>query len=159
MKIICPQKNNRLVVKLSFLIMLVPFVSFAQTDSCTFFGNKPIYPYYHPEPKNAKNFYTIKSDFRKVITAKTNFDGIITVTFFINYHGETGYYSTKLCDLNYQEIQENKEIEVLCSQALAAVKQSGPWQAAVDEKNKTLNTRKFYSFRFNKGNLVEILPK
>jgi hypothetical protein len=139
--------------------MIAPFISFAQTDSCAFFGNRAIYPYYNPEPKNSKNFYTIKNDFRKIITAKTNFDGIISVIFFINYKGETGYYSTKLCDLNYQELPEANDIKELCSQVLTAVEQSGPWIAPVDDKNKTLNSRKFYSFRFNKGNLIEILPK
>lgn len=147
------------MLKLSLFILLVPFISFAQLDSCTFFGNRPIYPYYNPEQKNSKNFHTIKNDFRKVITAKTNFDGIITVIFFINYKGETGYYSTKLCDLNYQNLTETVELNLLCSQVLTAVKQSGPWIAAVDDKKQTLNSRKFYSFRFNKGNLIEILPK
>lgn len=129
-------------------------------DSCSFFGNRPIFPYYHPtSPSNGKDFYTVKKEFLKTINAQTNFNGIIAVNFFINYKGETDFYSTQICDLNYKVLTISRDIELLCSQILHAVKQTSPWRPALDEKKNPINSRKFYSFRFNNGTLIEILPK
>lgn len=140
--------------------MFVYSISFSQTDSCAFFGNKPIFPYYHPTPpNNGKDFYTVKKEFRNTIIAKTTFNGIITVNFFINYNGDTDFYTTQICDLNYKPLHITKDIEVLCAQILQAVKQTSPWKPLLDENKKPINCRKFYSFRFNKGTLIEILPK
>lgn len=160
MKIICRKKNNYLLFKLTILSLFVYTISFSQTDSCAFFGNKPIFPYYHPiPPNNGKDFYTIKKEFRKTITAKTNFNGIITVNFFINYNGETDFYTFQICDLNYTPLIITTEIEPLCAQILLAVKQTSPWKPSLGEKKNSINSRKFYSFRFNNGILIEILPK
>ena len=160
MKIICPQKNSYLSFKLTIILLFVYGISFSQTDSCSFFGNKPIFPYYYPtSPNNGKDFYTIKKEFRKIITAQTNFNGIITVNFFINCKGETDFYKTQLCDLNYQPLLITKDIELLCSQILQAVKQTSPWKHQLDEQRNPINSRKFYSFRFSNGKLIEILPK
>ncbi len=160
MKIICLQKNSCLSFKLTIIALFVYNISFAQTDSCSFFGNKPIFPYYHPtSPSNGKDFYTIKNEFHKSITAQTNFNGIITVIFFINYKGETDFYKTQLCDLNYQPLTISMDIELLCSQILKAVKQTSPWKPKLDDQQNPINSRKFYSFRFNNGKLIEILPK
>lgn len=160
MKIIYLRKNNYLVFKLTILLLFAFNISFSQKDSCEFFGDKLIYPYYHPAPtSNRKDFYTIKKEFRNTITAKTNFNGIITIIFFINYKGETNYYTTQVCDLNYKSLNINNDIELLCEQILLAVKQMSPWKPALDEKKNPINLRKFYSFRFNNGTLIEILPK
>lgn len=160
MKIICRKKNNHLALKLTLVSLLVYGNTFSQKDSCTFFGNKPIFPYYYPiPPNNGKDFYTIKKEFRKTITAKTDFNGIITVNFFINYKGETDFYTTQICDLNYTPLIITTEIEPLSAQILLAVKQTSPWKPSLDEKKNTINSRKFYSFRFNNGTLIEILPK
>jgi hypothetical protein len=160
LKIIYPRKNNYANLKLTVILLFVYGISFSQTDSCAFFGNKPIFPYYYPtSPTNGKDFYTVKKEFRKIITAQTNFNGIITVNFFINYKGETDFYKTQLCDLNYQPLSVTKDIEVLCSQILQAVKQTSPWKPKLDEQQNPINSRKFYSFRFNNGTLLEILPK
>ena len=160
MKIICLQKNNYLGFKLTIFLLFAYSVYFSQTDSCAFFGNKPIFPYYYPSsPTNGKDFYTVKKEFQKTITAKTNFNGIITVNFFINYLGETNFYTTQLCDLNYKALSITNDTELLCSQILQAVKQTSPWRPAFDEERNAINSRKFYSFRFNNGTLIEILPK
>jgi hypothetical protein len=160
LKIIYQRENSYLSFKLTFFLLFVYSISFSQTDSCSFFGNKPIFPYYHPtSPTNGKDFYTVKKEFRETITAQTNFNGIVTVNFFINYKGETDFYKTQLCDLNYQPISITQNIEILCSQILQAVKQTSPWRPALDEQRNPINSRKFYSFRFNKGKLIEILPK
>jgi hypothetical protein len=154
LKIICQQKNSYLACKLTVVLLFVYGISFSQTDSCSFFGNKPIFPYYHPtSPSNGKDFYTVKKEFHKIITAQTNFNGIITVNFFINYKGDTDFYNTQICDLNYNPLS------LLCSQILQAVKQTSPWKPQLDEQNNPINSRKFYSFRFNNGKLIEILPK
>lgn len=160
MKIIYLQKNSYLACKLTVVILFVYSISFSQTDSCSFFGNKPIFPYYHPtSPSNGKDFYTVKKEFYKIITAQTNFNGIITVNFFINYNGDTDFYNTQICDLNYNPSVITKDIALLCSQILQAVKQTSPWKAQLDEQRNPINSRKFYSFRFNNGKLIEILPK
>ena len=160
MKAICQQKNSYLSFKLTIILLFVYGFSFSQTDSCSFFGNKPIFPYYHPtSPSNGKDFYTVKKEFHNTITAQTKFNGIITVNFFINYKGETDFYKTQICDLNYKPLSLTSDIEVLCSQVLKAVKQTSPWKPQLDEKRNPINTRKFYSFRFNNGALIEILPK
>ena len=52
-----------------------------------------------------------------------------------------------------------KDIELLCSQILQSVKQTSPWKPQLDEQRNPINSRKFYSFRFNNGKLIEILPK
>ena len=160
MKIICRRKNNYSTFKLTVVLLFVCIMSFSQTDSCSFFGNKPIFPYYYSAPTyNGKDFYIIKKEFTNTITAKTNFNGIVTVNFFINYLGETNFYSTQICDLNYQPLQITSGIEILCQQILQAVKKTSPWKPSVDENKNTINSRKFYSFRFNNGSLIEILPK
>ncbi len=160
MKTIYLQKNNCLGFKLTVVLLFVYNISFSQTDSCDFFGNKAIFPYYHPnQPNNGKDFYTVKKEFHKTITVRTNFNGIITVNFFINYNGETNFYNTQICDLNYKPLSITKDIELLCSQILQAVKQTSPWKPALDEKRNPINSRKFYSFKFNNGILIEILPK
>lgn len=160
MKIICLQKNNYLVFTLTIILLFAFNISFSQNDSCVFFGDKIIYPYYHPTaPNNGKDFYTIKKEFRNTITAQTNFNGIITINFFINYKGETKYYTTQICDLNYKSLTITNDIELLCSQILQAVKQTSPWKPLLDDNKKPINCRKFYSFRFNNGTLIEILPK
>jgi hypothetical protein len=172
LKIIFRKKNNHLFSTsfskreglrcfISFFFFItIHYFSFSQTDSCAFFGDKIIYPYYHPSPaSNGRDFYTIKKEFRNVITAQTNFNGIITVIFFINYKGETKYYSTLICDLNYKSLSITNDIELLCSQALQAIKQTSPWKPALDDNKNPINLRKFYSFKFNNGTLIEILPK
>ena len=146
--------------KLTVILLFVYGISFSQTDSCSFFGGKPIFPYYHPtSPSDGKDFYTVKKEFHKIISAQTNFNGIITVNFFINYKGETDLYKTQICDLNYKPLSLTTDIELLCSQVLEAVKQTSPWKPQLDERKNPINTRKFYSFRFNNGALIEILPK
>ncbi len=146
--------------KLTIVLLFVYSISFSQTDSCSFFGNKPIFPYYYPtSPSNGKDFYTVKKEFHKIITAQTLFNGIITVNFFINYKGDTDFYNTRICDLNYKPLSITKDIELLCSQILQAVKQTSPWRPQLDEQGNPINSRKFYSFRFNNGKLIEILPK
>ncbi len=133
---------------------------YGQPDSCSFFGNKPIYPYYIPGGlSNGKDFYTVKKEFQKIIIAQTAFNGIITVNFFINYKGDADFYRTQVCDLNYTPYTINTELEPLCSQVLLAVKQAGPWKPAMDHQKNLINSRKFYSFRFNNGKLIEVLPK
>lgn len=160
MKIICLQKNSYLGYKLTIFVSFVYHIAFSQTDSCDFFGDKPIFPYYRFTPSsNHKDFYTLKKEFRKTISAQTNFNGIITVNFFVNYKGETDFYKTQLCDLNYKPLSISKDIELLCSQILQAVKQVSPSRAVLDEQRNPINSRKFYSFRFNNGKLIEILPK
>ena len=160
MKVICLLKNSYLGFKLTIIVLFVYSISFSQTDSCAFFGNKPIFPYYHPtSPSNGKDFYTIKKEFHKTITAQTNFNGIIIVNFFINYQSETNFYTTQLCDLNYKPLSTTNNTELLCSQVLQAVKQTSPWKPQLDEKRNPINSRKFYSFRFSNGTLIEILPK
>ncbi|MES2514185.1 MAG: hypothetical protein V4580_08565 [Bacteroidota bacterium] len=160
MKIIYLQKNNYLAYKLTAVALLVYTLSYAQSDSCAFFGDKIIYPYYHPAPPtNGKDFYTLKKEFRNAITAQTTFNGIITVNFFINYKGETNYYRTQVCDLNYLPLSVTEEIEPLCSQILETIKHLSPWNPPYDDKKNPINIRKFYSFRFNNGTLIEILPK
>jgi len=147
------------VYKLTVFFLLVYGLSSAQSDSCAFFGNKPIFPYYYPSLASGKDFYTTKQEFRKIITAKTDFDGIITVIFFINYKGETGYYRVQVCDAAYVPLEIGGNNSLLCEQALQAVKQSGPWSAVSFKEGGVVNSRKFYSFRFKQGALVEILPK
>ena len=160
MKIICLQKNSYLSFKLTVVLLFVYSISFSQNDSCDFFGNKPIFPYYYPSsPNNGKDFYTIKKEFLKTIVAKTNFNGIVTINFFINYKGDTDFYNTQLCDLSYKPISITEDLDLLCSQILQAVKQTSPWKPSYDEKRNPINSRKFYSFRFNNGTLIEILPK
>lgn len=141
-----------------FFLLLYGLCS-AQTDSCSFFGNKPIYPYYYPEVVSVKDFYTVKNEFKKTITAKTDFDGMITIIFFINYKGEAGFYRTQVCNADYSPLEIGGNNRLLCEQALQAVKQAGPWKPAFDKERGVLNSRKFYSFRFKQGALVDILPK
>ena len=160
MKIIYQLKNNYFFVKLTILLLFVYGISFSQADSCAFFGNRPIFPYYHPNPpSNGKDFYTTKKEFQNVITAQTNFNGIITINFYINYKGEADYYRTQICDLNYLPLSISKDIELLSSQILFAVKLTSPWIPASNELHQPINSRKFYSFRFTNGKLIEILPK
>ena len=142
---------------------MVQLCSFAQTenyDSCSFFNNKPIYPYYENKGiSNGKDFYTQKKEFKKAINAQTNFNGIITIIFFINDKGETNFYKTQICSLDYKTLQITNDIELLCSQILEAVKNTSPWKPLINEQKEAVNCRKFYSFRFNNGTLNEILPK
>lgn len=159
MKIIFLQKNNYSTLKLTVILLFVYGFSFSQTDSCAFFGNKPIFPYYRYTPSNGKDFYAVKQGFINSITVKTNFSGIVTVNFFINYKGETDFYKTQICDVNYKSLNITSDVALLCSQILEAVKQTGPWKPALDDKKEIINSRKFYSFRFNNGKLIEILPK
>lgn len=163
MKIIFPLKNNCF----KFLLTLVGCISvtstFAQTevsDTLSFFSNRPVFPYYYPnQPVNAKDFCVLKKEFAVAITAQTDFEGIITIIFIINYKGETGFYKTQLTDLNYQPLEQTSANDNLCSQLLQAVKACGPWKPARDEARQEINSRKFYSFKFVKGKLIEILPK
>lgn len=142
------------------IAMLLSASTKAQRDSCAFFGNKPIFPYYHPSPpSNGKDFYATKTAFKQAITANTHFSGIITVIFYINYLGETDFYRFQLCDLNYEPLAVNADNNDLCNQLLAAVKRSGPWKPAHDAEQGVVNARKFYSFKFENGTLLEILPK
>jgi hypothetical protein len=133
---------------------------FPKRIAVAFLATNLFFPYYHPtSPSNGKDFYTIKKEFHKAITAQTTFNGIITVNFFINFKGETDFYKTQLCDLHYKPLPITKDIELLCSQILQAVKQTSPWKPQLDEQRNPINSRKFYSFRFNNGKLIEILPK
>ncbi len=145
--------------KLTVFFLLAYGLSSAQNDSCAFFGNTPVFPYYHPSLASGNDFYTTKKTFRKIITAKTDFDGIITVIFFINSKGEAGYYRVQVCDAAYAPLEAGGNNSLLCEQALQAVKQSGPWKPAFYKETGIVNSRKFYSFRFKQGTLVEILPK
>ena len=159
MRITCLKKNSK-VHKLTVFFLLLHGLSSAQHDSCSFFGNKPIFPYYYPsQPSNGKDFYTTKLEFRKAITAESSFSGIITVIFFINYLGETDFYRLGLCDPAYNPLPVSGENSLLCEQVLQAVKQSGPWKPSYHKESGNLNSRKFYSFRFDQGALIEILPK
>jgi len=156
-------KNKYLIFTFILYALFAKQITIAQNlklDSCIFFNNKPIYPYYaNNSISNGKDFYTQKKEFKKAINAQTNFNGIITVIFFINDKGETNFYKTQLCDLNYKTIIITKNIEQLCSQILETVRNTSPWIPMLDESNQAVNCRKFYSFKFNNGQLIEILPK
>jgi len=163
LKIIFHLKNSCFKFLLTGVGCFLVASSFAQTevvDTLAFFDNHPIFPYYHPnQPVNAKDFRILKKEFAAAITAHTDFDGIITIIFIINYKGETGFYKTQLTDLNYQPLEQNSAHQDLCGQLLKAVKVCGPWKPARDEAQHEINSRKFYSFKFVKGRLIEILPK
>ena len=119
-----------------------------------------MFPYYYPaQPGMAKDFYSLKKEFTKAITANTTFDGLITIVFMINYEGKTCCYKTQLTDLEYQPLQQTAAVDELRGQVLKAVQMCGPWKPAKDEQNRAINSRKFYSFKFDHGRLIEILPK
>lgn len=162
MNIISPLKNNYRY-KWLFIISLSSYVLRAQVpqqDSCAFFGGKPIYPYYHPtQPLPAKDFYTLKKEFTAAVGSPQSFSGIITITFYINYKGETAYYETKLIDLNYQPLSPSAESTYLSGQLKQVIQRQGLWKPGRNNYNEIVNSRKFYSFKFIKGTLVEILPK
>ncbi len=157
------KKNTYLIFTLFIGAVFTSHLTLAQTtqtDSCAFFKNKSIYPYYYANGiSNSKDFYTQKKEFRNTITAKTNFNGIITIYFFINDAGETNFYTMQLCDLNYKTISITNDNKILSNQVLEAVKNTSPWKPMLDENKQPVNCRKFYSFKFNNGNLSEILPK
>mgnify|MGYP000854577101 FL=1 len=153
-------KSNLVFLLIFFLSPNCNFAQSKSNDSCSFFNNKPIYPYYYPNVlSNGKDFYTQKKAFKKAITERTNFNGIVTVYFFINEFGETNFYTTQLCDLNYKTLSISKELEPLCAQILQAVRNTSPWKPMLNDKKEAVNSRKFYSFKFNNGQLIEILPK
>ncbi len=135
------------------------FAQYDTNDSCIFFGNRPVFPYYHPsQPTCSKDFYTIKKDFINAFDTISNFDGIITISFFINYKGETNYYNSTFLDLNYQTLNAPELLNLLAKKLIIVIKKLGVWKPVI-YNNTTINSRKFYSFRFTKGKISEILPK
>jgi len=137
---------------------------FSQTqkeDSCRWFGGKPIYPYYHPmqpKPVSGKDFYTLKKEFASAHITKTNFTGIVTIIFYINYNGETNYYRSQAADSDYNPV-DNRDVKIIAEQFIPVIKNIGLWVPGRDAQNEIVNSRKFYAFKFDKGELVEILPK
>lgn len=165
MKIICLKKNNCIVYCLIFIGLLFSCKLFSQTpqqDSCRWFGGKPIYPYYHPtqpKPASGKEFYTLKKEFANAYLTKANFSGIVTIIFYINYKGETNYYRSQAADADYNPIENNKEVRIISEQFITVIKNMGAWIPGRDAQNEIVNSRKFYAFKFDNGELVEILPK
>lgn len=165
MRVICLKKNNHaaaflIVIGLLFSCRLVSQTSAA--DSCRWFGGKPIYPYYHPaqpKPASGKDFYTLKKEFVSAYVTKTGFSGLITIIFYINYKGETNYYRSQAADPDYNPIENNKEVNNIAEQFIPVIKKVGLWIPGRDAQNEIVNSRKFYAFKFEKGELVEILPK
>jgi hypothetical protein len=165
LKIICHKKNNYTPAYLVLISLFFSCSLFSQTpqqDSCRWFGGKPIYPYYHPtqpKPASGKDFHTLKKEFANAYVAKTSFSGIITIIFYINYNGETNYYRALAADSDYNAIENNHEVKIIANQFIPVIKKLGQWIPGRDAQNEIVNSRKFYSFKFNKGELVEILPK
>ncbi len=165
MKITSRKKNNYPVVFLIFISLSFSCSLFSQSpqqDSCRWFGGKPIYPYYHPtqpRPVSGKDFYTLKKEFSNAYVTKTGFSGLITIIFYINYKGETNYYRSQAADLDYKPIENNKEAKIIAEQFIPVIKNIGAWVPGRDAQNEIVNSRKFYAFKFEKGELVEILPK
>ncbi len=165
MKIICLKKNNYTPFCLIFISLLFSCSLCSQTpqqDSCRWFGGKPIYPYYHPtqpKPLSGKDFYTLKKEFASAHIAKTNFSGILTIIFYINDKGETNYYRSQAADSDYNPVENNHEVKIIGDQFIPVIKKIGQWIPGRDAQNEIVNSRKFYAFKFNKGELVEILPK
>ena len=165
MRVICCKKNNCTPAFLILIGLFVSCQSFSQSpaeDSCRWFGGKPIYPYYHPtqpKPASGKDFYTLKKEFAKAYLTKAGFSGIITIIFYINYKGETNYYRVQAADPDYKPIENSPGVKVIADQLIPVIKQIGVWIPGRDAQNEIVNSRKFYAFKFDKGELVEILPK
>lgn len=111
-----------------------------------------------PKPVSGKDFYTLKKEFASAHITKTNFTGIVTIIFYINYNGETNYYRSQAADSDYNPV-DNRDVKIIAEQFIPVIKNIGLWVPGRDAQNEIVNSRKFYAFKFDKGELVEILPK
>lgn len=136
-------------------------------DSLNFFDNRVVSPYYFQQQplRNEFSFYKIKQAFRQSVDTLgniDNFSGILTITFFVNYKGESNYFSVKAVDDNYQpvEINQHQKLRRLSSTLVHTSQHGlGAWIPAIDKNSEGVNSRKFYSFKFINGTLAEIFPK
>ncbi len=129
-------------------------------DSCAFFGGKPIYPYYYyAQPSCKVDFYQLKKQFKEACKNIKAMDGIYTISFYINYKGESDFFKSTVIDLNYQKKEITQTTTQLVEALTSVIKRAGTWMPSKDEKGNAMNARKFYSFKFINNQLVEILPK
>lgn len=129
-------------------------------DSCAFYGDRPIYPYYHPsQPACKKDFYQLKKQFQEICNQSKISDGIITISFVINYKGEVGLFKSTYLDLNYKHQEKTNEIITLSNSLIQYIKLLGLWIPSKDDNGVSVNSSKFYSFKFINNKLSEVLPK
>lgn len=119
------------------------------------------YPYYSPELKYKGGFWEIKQNFISEYPTNQfqelkNNSGIIIIQFKVNCKGEVGDFSVQQLDLSYQPTVLAKEIT---KYFLTTTKMLKNWVPAKNEEGKFVNSHKFFSFKINKGVLLEILPK
>lgn len=151
-----------MLLKIFYLVisLFLSTYSFSQTDYKLCDDQKK-YPYYNPVLKYKGGFWAIKNHYKSHIfdnefdTLKNN-SGIITIQFTVNCHGIPGNYVTKTCDLGYQKYEIN---QIILNKILNLTKELQNWIPAKNEVNNYVNSHIFFSFRFENGILIEILPK
>lgn len=153
-------------MKITILIGLVFLSSFgisqeSKDSTFQFCPDLPIWPYYRFVNLNEQSFSEICTYFRKdypfsEMQLVPNNNGIITIQFKINCHGEVGNFDAFSCDLSYVENAINPK---LLDYFLQKTKDLGGWKNVIDAHGVVANTHKFYSFRIVNGELTEILPK
>ena len=148
-------------------ISIIPFVFMLMVPfyGCKFGGEEfelcgsgELWPYYHPELKNEQSFYLIKKlyfdNYRSI--SGENINGIVKIRFHVNCKGESGNFMVENYDLEYKKTELEKEIS---DQLLSLSKNIDRWIPAKDEDGELVNSHKFYAFRIEKGQLIDILPK
>lgn len=117
------------------------------------------WPYYHPTLNYEGEFYTIKKHFSEKYNKPfwtQNSTGIVRVSFAINCEGQTGNYKVETCDYDYKPISVDRDI---VEQLLGLTKELNAWIPAKSEEGQIVNSHKFFAFKLQEGDLIEIMPK
>lgn len=151
-------ENNKIIL---IGLVLFCFQNFAQDSASFQLCKGQNFPYYHPELKYEGGFWEIKQHFLKdypqsLWNGLDKNTGIVVVQFKVNCIGESGDFKLFSTDFKYQRMKLDSRIEDYFSQK---AKELQRWIPAKDENGKTVNSHKFFSFRVEKGKLIEILPK
>ncbi|NQX97149.1 MAG: hypothetical protein HRT73_04600 [Flavobacteriales bacterium] len=152
---------KKIILLFCFLYSTTTIFAQENTEKFSLCENLKTYPYYHPDITYKGDFWVIKEHFKNNypidnFKKMSNNSGIITIQFKINCKGKTGDFKVRQCDLNYKKTILNESISNYFLNKTKALKD---WIPAKDEDGNTVNSHKFFSFKLNKGKLVEILPK
>lgn len=143
-----------IIISFSFIIYAFKNKNSSDLKLC---GFGITYPYYITQNYYKKDFFHFKEYIESKFNIVSNENEIIVrIQFMINCTGEVGNFKSQIYDFNYQPIPLNTDIS---NQFIKLINEYQFWGTPKDRTGKAVNIYKFYAFKINENQIIEILPK
>lgn len=152
---------NRLFV---ILMILMASAAYAQETDAVFSRcpDAPDYPYYYPKLGYEGDFWAVKKYIYEGMAgqdfmALPHNTGLVSVHFWVNCRGQAGDFKTVCYGFDYKPVLVDERI---VRHLLALCRGLRGWiPARLEGDGQAVNSHKFFTFRIDHGQLVDILPQ